>query len=423
MDWLKTTRVLVLDDEMDEAALFMRALAQHGIGSVHFTGREDELPSTKDKLSGIRLAAIDMDLDGAGGDVAVVISSLFRKIDQLICAENGPYLAVAWTKHDDYAVSFQERKSELACPPIKVIHMKKADYGDISAIFSKTNEAIADSYPLGLLGFWEQSVHQSSNSAVGILPKTSDWITRSRDTFRLLLNSAANRRDSAAVKLGSILSALNSLQLDAIETIVANQDDETAEILVSPLTTGPSPTDEHLKATLNYRLMCSNGAPGIAPGNVYSFDAFGSLPTGFLPTPELLISDAAKPGDASYREELKSAGCIPIAMEVTPLCDYQQRARGIPRFVCGLAVPMDSRDLLKGRALFLRATEPIGFEVPGIVGNHILLWNSHFVISVPRELVNGGDSLVRLRQAPLVDVQAWLGSQGNRPGYLSIRIP
>ena len=109
-------------------------------------------------------------------------------------------------------------------------------------------------------------------------------------------------------------------------------------------------------------------------------------------------------------------------MEVSPLCDYQQGGKGFPRFICGLAVPFDQISLLKQRALFLRKTQPIAFDTPPLQGKMVLVWNSHYMVSVPRKLLVEATALVRLRQAPLIDVQAWLGSQGNRPGYLSIHM-
>ena len=427
MDGLRTTRVLVLDDEIEEAELFMGTLAQRGIGSIRFSGEVDKLPAEDSKLTGIRLAAIDMDLDGSRGDATAVVARLITTMNRILGDENGPYLAVAWTKHEDYITEFRERQVDLDCPPICIIDMPKDYYGEFSVISEKVDGAIRASYPLGLLGFWEQSIHQSSSSAIEMLPNSGDWLTQSRKTLRLLLNSATNKEDSAAVKLGAILSALNSLQLDAIESIAANQDNQTAGSLVSPLTTGPSPTDEDLEAAINYRLLCSNAAAGVAPGNIYPLDSFSSVPTGSLPALKHLIFDAAKPGvelgETSYRRQLEYAGCVPVAMEITPLCDYQKRAQGIPRFVCGLAVPRDARSLLKERADFLRATEPIAFDAPPLEGKRSLVWNSHYIVSVRKDSVKSDAGLVRLRQSPLIDVQAWLGSQGNRPGYLSIRIP
>ena len=423
MDGLKTTRVLVIDDDVDEATLFMEALAQHGIGSIRFSGEMEKLPTENNKLTGIRLAVIDMDLDGAGGDVNVVIPRLLGIMGRLLAKDNGPYLAVAWTKHDEYVDSFRERcPSELACPPIGIIPMPKKNFKDIESISQKVDQAINESYPLGLLGFWEQALHRSSGSVMQILPNTTDWVGQSNKSLRLLLNSAAHSKDSSGVKLISLMATLNSLQLDAIETIVATQEDATAKSLISPLNAIKlSKGDAPLKSTLNYRLLCTDAASGIAPGNIYTCDGICSGETSVFPTLTELIVDAANPDKPTCAQELECAGCLPIAMEITPLCDYQQRARGIPRFICGLAVPEDKADFLKERAHFLRRMDSINFESPPLAGTKLLVWNSHYVVTVPKSLVETDVALLRMRPAPLIDVQAWLGGQGNRPGYLSVR--
>ena len=423
MDGLKTTRVLVIDDDVAEATLFMEALAQHGIGSIRFSGEVEKLPTENNKLTGIRLAVIDMDLDGAGDDVNVVIPRLLGIMGRLIAKDNGPYLAVAWTKHDDYVDSFRERcPCELDCPPIRIIPMPKQSFTDIESISHKVDQEIGESYPLGLLGFWEQTIHKSSGSVMKILPNTTDWVDQSKKSLRLLLNSAAHRKDSSAVKLISLMATLNSLQFDAIETIVAAEEDATAKSLISPLNgVKLSKKDGPLRSTLNYRLLCTDVAPGAAPGNIYTCDGICSGETSVFPALNELIADAANPDKPTSRQELECAGCLSIAMEITPLCDYQQRARGIPRFICGLAVPEDKEKFLKERAHFLRRMDPITFESPPLAGTRLLVWNSHYVVTVPNSLVESDVALLRLRPAPLIDVQAWLGGQGNRPGYLSVR--
>ena len=94
MDGLRTARVLVLDDEIKEARPFMEALAKRGIGSTYFSGDVDTLPCPDRKLTGIRLAALDLDL-AVGGPAPGVISTLLRTVNQIVRHDNGPYLAIA----------------------------------------------------------------------------------------------------------------------------------------------------------------------------------------------------------------------------------------------------------------------------------------------------------------------------------------
>ena len=428
MDGLRTARVLVLDNEIDAAKPFMEALAKHGIGAIYFSGDVDMLPCPKRKLTGIRLAVLDLDLVG-GGEAPAVIGTLLTAVNGIIHRDNGPYLAIVWTdKDEEYFREFLRRKAEIDCQPIRVIKMRKTDYdwsdiGGIDSIFGKVSSAVHQAYPLGLLSFWEQAVHDSSGSVMQILPGSSNWIAQSKASLRILLDATSNRDDPLEMRFNALLSALNALQLDAIETVEMPSNGTEEGKLVSPLTHGSGlGGNDDLKATLNYRLLCTEAAYGVAPGNIYLSDNLYAGETKLSPSLDDLIADAADPGQSLGQKSLMDAGCVPIGMEITPLCDYQQRAKRIPRLICGLAVPIEALSFLKQRSQFLRPTDAIAFEVSPLEGKKSLVWNSHYIISVPHEIIADSTGIVRLRQAPLVDVQAWLGSQGNRPGYLSIRV-
>ena len=433
MDGLRTARVLILDDQIEEAKPFMEALAKRGAGSIYFSGRHDTIPDEDEKLTGIRLAAIDLDL-GVGGEAPNVISTLIRVLNSIFRKDNGPYLAIAWTgMNDEYYQLFLDSQSELDCQPIHVIKIEKPrDSGmdDIDGLFEQVSSAVAESYPLGLLSFWEQTIHDSSGGVTEVLPDSRDWIGESGKALRVLLDAAATSDGSPATKLTALLTALNAVQLDNIETVALTRQDDDAQELLSPLNNvhlpelGEQGHGEYsdIQAALNYRLLCSAPLPGIASGNIYNCEHMNPTQIRVFPTLGELAFDAANPDCRDNHRKLREAGCVAIAMEVSPLCDYQRGGKGFPRFVCGLAVPFDQDSLLKGKALFLRKTQPIAFSTPPFQGTMILVWNSHYIVSVPRGLLEDATGLVRLRQAPLIDVQAWLGSQGNRPGYLSIHM-
>ena len=125
MDGLRTARVLVLDDKIADAKPLMEALAKHGIGATYFSGDLDMLPCADRKLTGIRLAVLDLDL-GSGGEAPAVISALLRTVNGIVRHDNGPYLAIAWTdKEEEYFSEFVRRQMELECQPIHVIKMYK----------------------------------------------------------------------------------------------------------------------------------------------------------------------------------------------------------------------------------------------------------------------------------------------------------
>ena len=427
MDGLRASRVLVVDDEIAEAGPFMEALAKRSIGSIYFSGNDEEkLPSEDAKLTGIRLAALDLDL-GFGGEAKQAIGILFKVLDRLLHVDNGPYLAIAWTSRDqEYFVEFENRKTELACPPIDVIKMDKEEFeGDIDLLFDSVERSVEKAYPLGLLSLWEQVTYESSGSVLQVLPASDGWIEQSRKTLRLILQSAAIPDDTTVAKLSVLLSTFNSLQLDSIESAVASLEEGRTNPLISPLEDGEVSNDLDLKARINRRLLFTDPGIGVAPGNIYDCSLVSLSDSVQFPNLDELLDDAVRSRTQSELqiEQLKKAGCVPIAMEITAMCDYQQGNVKLHRFVCGLAIPYCKKEIAKNPSGFLRGDKaPIDFESGPLVGRKLLVWNSRYIVSASLNAVNSEAVLVRLRQVPLADVQSWLASQLNRPGYLSLNV-
>ena len=420
MEGLRTSRVLVIDDKFDEALPFIQAVAKHGIGALYFSGvNEDELPEEGNKLTGIRLAALDMNLGhDENAEIPAMLSTILSVLGRLIDEKNGPYLAIAWTNHSEVVSAFKERVKELGCPPIDVITMEKhmvkvgGEY-DLGQVFSKIQEAMDGCYPLRLLSYWEQQVHESSGSVMELMPGVEDWIGRSQQTLALLLDPSTGDDDPPEAKLGALLSGFNSLQLDAIESATRSLPNEEIAPLISPLDSINPDDSSELKPILNRRLLFTRPALGITPGNIYVPTAFGA----YVSKSEL----ATEMAEAGKSDELATASIL-LAMEVTPLCDYQQNKMKVARFIFGLALPDNKMGLLKmrGRAEFLRRLPVAAFKDAPLEGNLATVWNSHYFITTPFIMIPEGCALLRLRYAPLIDTQAWLGNQANRPGYLSV---
>ena len=218
-----------------------------------------------------------------------MLSTILSVLGRLLDERNGPYLAIAWTNHSEVVSAFKERVKELGCPPIDVITMEKdmakvGDEYDLGQVFSKIQEAMDSCYPLRLLSYWEQQVHESSGSVMELMPGAEDWIGRSQQTLALLLASSSGTDDPSEAKLGALLSGFNSLQLDAIETSTGSLSEEEIALLIEPLEAVDSDGDLDLKAILNRRLLFTRPIPNIAPGNIYNSSVFSKSEATTLPT-------------------------------------------------------------------------------------------------------------------------------------------
>jgi len=423
VDGLRTSRVLVIDDQRDEAQGVIDALAKDGIGAIYYS--QDITRHPDQPLTGVRLATLDMNLENLpAAEPPAATAAILSVLGNLIAENNGPYLAIAWTKHSELVEEFSKRAAALPCPPVRVIPLLKADVRvadgsfDIAKIAAEVRKALDECYPLGLLAFWEQMVHKSSGSIMEMMPDGNGWTDGSKRTLALLLKHSAGEGDPQDVKLRVLLEAFNSLQFDTIESDTALLDTETANGLVNSLETIEAPSEgSDLAARLNQRLLFGVDLPDVASGNIYQPGTIASAEKDVFPTVDELLDDMAQPGK---KQELKEAGTLAVAMEITPLCDYQQGKVRRARFVCGIAVGPDRINLIK-KAAFVGRTPVVWFDNEPLCGNRVVAWNSHFIVSSSLDQVPRGAALVRLRQSPLMDVQAWIGSHATRPGYLSVR--
>ena len=170
---------------------------------------------------------------------------------------------------------------------------------------------------------------------------------------------------------------------------------------------------------LNRRLLFGIHLPDAAPGNIYRIDDIAANVADFMPSQTELLNDMAQ---SEQTQPLIEAGCVALALEITPICDHQQGKARQARFICGVAVPSNKLNLIKTNAEYLRQL-PLGgsFHDEQLGGDAVILWNSHYLLSLPPDHVPENRALLRLRQMPLTDVQAWVGNHAARPGYLSVR--
>src|SRR5215469_1417977 len=96
---LRGTRVFVLDDDESEAVPIIKALAKRGIPVAFFDETMGCLPTPKNRLIGVRLAILDMDLGEAGLAPKGMASAVVKRLERIIHPENGPYVALIWTNN------------------------------------------------------------------------------------------------------------------------------------------------------------------------------------------------------------------------------------------------------------------------------------------------------------------------------------
>jgi hypothetical protein len=435
---LQTSRVLVVDDDPKDAIALMEAFARVGVGAVFSNGDPEGMP-LQPNLTGIRLAALDLDLAGAFGQPeAGVIAPTLKCVESLIAKNNGPYLALAWTDHPEITETFRELIKALPCPPVHVLRLAKADVKrdgeyDFTQIEAHLRGAIEQAYPLGLFGLWEQLVHDAASRTVNVASESNGgWIAESQRMLAALLREASRDSDDDSTCLRVLFESLDPIHFDFLDSSVTSLTGAQAA-LIQPLRECTYTADLALKAHLNTKLLLGPPVPDPAPGSMYLAvevaTKAGELAAATIPSFEDLRDDMF---DKPDNDSDDSSGSIPVLIEVTPICDFQHRRKmKVARLIAGLAIPATrlwtqsgkprKKTQLKKNSAFVRALPPLYLQGPEFNEPVVLAWDAHFLVTLPLTELSKCDAVKRLRTTPLFDLQAWAASQSARPGYLSIR--
>ena len=175
MKELRASRVVIIDDDPQEADGLRSALAKDGIPSLVFTRLED-LPT--DRLTGIRLAALDADFGGLYGkttDADSITDPTAKMLAGLLAKENGPYHALIWTKRRELAASLVARLEHHEVPPAASTTLAKEDVRlpdgrwNLPMILSRIKESRSEQHGLSFLSEWEAAVFDAGITTVSDL--------------------------------------------------------------------------------------------------------------------------------------------------------------------------------------------------------------------------------------------------------------
>src|SRR5258708_19976453 len=102
MEGLRTPRVVVIDDRLDEAGPLLRVLATLGVPAQYFTGNQQELPAAP--FAGIRLLFIDMIFGGIDENKPKeALSAVFAVLDRILPSDALSAIPCIWTNHPVHA--------------------------------------------------------------------------------------------------------------------------------------------------------------------------------------------------------------------------------------------------------------------------------------------------------------------------------
>lgn len=441
---LSGTRVIVVDDKEDEALPIMKAFAQRGVPCAFFNApTKKALPRKGERLRGVRLAILDMDLVPGMASEAGKAAALANYLGNILSPDNGPYGVLAWTYHPEIVERFEQYVFAEASIPNPIFTLMigkdqcfkkgKCDFSHLSTLIEGELGKIIS---LKLFETWEETCFKAAtsvtntlsglamNEAANLQQWRERWTTQLLQLLYTVAKAEAEETLARETCINALLTSLNPLHADRMENqmveLCESLSDTALEIMAAEGNSGP----EH-RAKLNTMLHLSlKDVQRFSMGNIYLFRQ--KRKPGFVPScREVLKGGNWVQGNveqkARHTEEIINAA-YPVLLEVSAACDHAQNRIQRARLLSGILVPTAHRKKLNRSAEFVREFGPVHLEEPIVeAGIYYFYFSSRQVRSIEIDLVKKLKAAARLRVQALGELQAWLAQRESRPGIVLLR--
>lgn len=439
MNGLSGARVVLLDDEAAEAIPVIKAFAKRGIPVAFFDGTESELPAKRNRLSGVRLAILDMNL-GVTGSNESIASTLVQTFSRIIDSSNGPYGILIWTNHPELKGTVARYIFEHSTlpNPVFIVTMKKADFGTagrfaLRKLSAELVKILLENSPLECLQVWEgtcfraatnvtNSIADMTQAAAGDLDQ---WKLAWRDeTLKLLLvisKAYAEKRHKHENCISSIFLALDPLHSDRMDALVENLSEDLSKHADQIMAATGGSAIERIAKVNTMLHLASDQLEHFSPGNLFVFNSRNRPP--FMPRIRDVLIDSIQGTEglqqaANLQVLLKHAHLC--ALEVTPVCDHAQDKIGLSRMISAVAVPCEHKKKIKP-GQFLKSAGPFFLsEKPFKPGPYLIYLNSRYIATAAPAIVKNIRAKARVRGQLLADIQAWGAYQTARQGVMML---
>ena len=458
MDGLRTSRVLILENDPEPAIRLLEALARRGIGAVYVRGDDqdviDELAAQP--LQGIRLVFADVDLLEQGDGDEAIVQRTAGVLEAILAPDSEPLVIVIWTQRAELADAFSDVMKEGAAGASKLqplilreLAKDQADENPGPLLLAEALDTLRDLDPLTLLWHWEQRVHDAATATTFAVSKLIErpavddrWLEQLRNILGGLGQAAAGETavdEESAFR--AVLEALNPLHNDRLDALARqhNYGGDKGGILDAiemDRAGGGKALRVEVRRSLNqlFQYHAEPGATAGAPGSLYLRECWD--PKELFPVrdggeaSELGAIDRVAlsehlwthwPPEVDDRQAIL-AECPAILLEITPECDYSQGKAPQARLLAGLLVPsgrsreLSSRDYVRK----LRDATFRAHEGCSISGDYVVVLDALNVVTLARLELAIQVAPYRLRGPALVDVQSWFGRHASRPGHITL---
>jgi len=417
MNLQKDGRIVVIDDIPKEGLPLVRALSKGGFPVMYFTEEQEEFPETP--LSGIRLVFLDIDLGTGVLNEKNLISTVISTFKRIINKDNGPFVVIAWTKHEELVNKINRALRDDGFQSLIMISigkeecMNKEGIYKVPIISNKLGEKLGELKTFHLFTLWGNLVHEASGKIVTDFSEfyelDGNWNQGMTEIFLKLAKSYAGRQMNASDPEEVIRNALYSFNgafLDTLESEIRRYE-YSPEINISfdSLETG---VDPKIVGDINSKLLLVNGTENISlPGNIYEN----------LNIENVNVSNLFNGRLDQYKERKKLlSGIKHIFLEVSPVCDYAQKKWQVSRLLPGVMWPHEFEKKINKKAEYV-------YKSPLIKSGdklYYLVFDLRRFTSISFDKIQEITPLFRARQELLVDIQSHLARHINRPGVMFV---
>jgi hypothetical protein len=443
MTGLNGARVIVVDDDENDALPILKAFARKGIPTAFFDGSLSGLPLKRDRLLGVRLAILDMDLIGGGVSNKSKAAALVKCLERILNPNNGPYAVLAWTNNPDLLEVFEDYVCLAANfpKPIFSVMLTKAEcrnkrekLGNLEVISKKLDDKLMQISPLMFLQAWEEKCFSAATEVTNTLSDLASsgaaeldewrslWKTQLLKLMHAMSGEAVGTKLSEDLVLGGLYSSLNPLHTDRLESNTAAL---SASLNSTEIIKAPADPGIERKARINSMLHLSfENLEHFTAGNLYKFSS--KRKPKWMPNPHQLLEDFihGKKGTEQTSKKIDkiSKSSVPVLVEISAACDHAQKNIRVARFIFGLIVPAAERKKLNCRAGFIWEFGPFFLEkLIADAGQYYFYFSARDIVALDLKKALKMKAVARIRRQALSDLQFWLAHHSARPGMMLLR--
>lgn len=243
---LNVPRILVIDDNEEDGIKVAKSVwnSKYAIRFIRYD-QEDLIKAGKEKMRGVRIIFMDMDLIGDRilGSGSKNFSVVQQVLQYCLDERNGPYVLITWSTFDQYAQELFQHLNErmpISLRPSLCKQLNKEEYTDGDGkLTKKIKEFMLELEAIGCLIIWETCLQYSACETLCELINIAlrSGIENTKDALRSVLYSLAraeaeqNLNDNNAVK--HLYSVLSQILYDNLADIRPEEEPALSKLVYS----------------------------------------------------------------------------------------------------------------------------------------------------------------------------------------------